>query len=103
MRTRHSLTTLPFALPSDAGRVAEVDDELGALDEVGVVDRRVVGDDDDAVGARDRRRQRHRLEAELAQLRHVRVVVADVAALGLRSSSISLSAGDSRVSSMSGL
>ena len=36
---RHSLTTLAFAASGRAGGVAEVDHELRAVDEVGVVDR----------------------------------------------------------------
>jgi hypothetical protein len=42
----------------------------------------VIGDDDHAVGALDCGLQRHRLEPELAQPRHVRIVVAHRAALG---------------------
>ena len=69
----HSFQTFP-STSWPAGRVAEVDDDLRAADEVGVVDRRVGGDDRDAVvGLGLERRGGHPVE-----LGDVRVVVGDL-------------------------
>ncbi len=59
-----------------AGGVAEVDDDLGALDDVAVVDCGVRGDDRDAVVALGLERR----GAHPVELLDVRVVVADVGA-----------------------
>jgi hypothetical protein len=67
--------------PVVPGRVAEVDDELGALGEAVVVDARMSSHDGDAVGIRQRAVEVLRGEAVLGQLRNVRVVVRDLGAL----------------------
>ena len=84
-----------------AGGIPEVDDELGALDDVVVVDAGVVGDDGDAVVGRrvELRPTRARARAALGTCGSWYATTAPA----FRSSSMTFSAGDSRVSEMSGL
>ena len=76
----HRRQTFSERLPFAPGGVAEVDDELGVLDELLVVDGRVVGDDHDAVVLGRLERDGLHREAVLGELGHVRIVVGDVCA-----------------------
>ena len=71
-----SFQTLSERLAVLPGGVAEVDDELSALDHAVVVDSRVVRDDGDAVVGR--RVELGRLQPELGQAWDVRVVIGHV-------------------------
>ena len=84
-------------MPFSALRVSTI--RRGPLHQRLVIERRMVGDDDHAIGVGGGVFGRGRFEAQAVQAQrgHVRVAVGDDAAAAAASSSITSSAGDSRM------